>query len=108
MDLSVLSISQSPEIHTSRKSREFHAYTFDLRSSCVDFALGGQAGKNLRRVRTNLSSTKVNASLRKWVAKRNASWSCVEFRVLCMVVTSGNLASRDGVEYLHKRRMIGW
>ena len=49
-----------------------HKSTINL----CQLALGGQRVKSLRRM--NLSSTKVIASQRKWVAKRNASRTQVE------------------------------
>ena len=47
------------------KSRTFQAYSVYLRPTSVD-------------LRTNLSSTKVNASHRKWVSQQSASWTQVE------------------------------
>ena len=38
------------QVHAIRKSRKFHAYTFDLRSTCVDMRGAGQTVKNLRRL----------------------------------------------------------
>ena len=67
---------------SSRKSKKAvnFTHTIDLRSTCVDL---GWVAKRWNTcvvdLRTNLSSTKVNApSRRKWVTKRNASWPQVE------------------------------
>ena len=65
------------------KSRKFHAYNWLMRFyndrllaiNLCRLALGGQTVKHLR---PNLSSTRVHASRRKWVAKRNASWTPVQ------------------------------
>ena len=68
-----------PELaHGLAKSRKFHAYTVDLRSICVDSRWAAKRWKTCVDLRTNLSSTKVNASHSKWVAKRNASRTQVE------------------------------
>ena len=56
---------------SSRKSHIYSSFAINLRSvakrwkTCVD-------------LRTNLSSTKVNASQRRWMANRNTSWTQVE------------------------------
>ena len=67
------------------KSRKFHAYTIDLRSTCVDLRWVAKRWNTCADLRTNLSSTKVHASQCKWVAKPNASWTqvetCVDLRV---------------------------
>ena len=63
------------------KSRTFHAYTVDLRSTFVDL----RWVKNLRRLacefeldQSRRKLSQVHASQRKWLAKRNASWTQVE------------------------------
>ena len=65
------------QVHASRK---FHAYTDDLRSTCVDYlrwvAKRWKLASTCVRI---LSSIKIIASRRKRrVAKRNASWTQVE------------------------------
>ena len=52
--------------------------TDGLPSTCVNLRWVAKQWKTCVDLRTNLSSTKVNASQRKWVAKRNASWTQVE------------------------------
>ena len=58
------------------KTRKFHAHTVDLRSTRVDLRYVAKRSKTCVDLRTNL--TKVKASHRKWVAKRNASWTQVK------------------------------
>ena len=54
------------------KSRQFHAYTVDLRSTCVGLRWVAKRFKTCVDLRTNWTSTKVIATHRKWMAKRNA------------------------------------
>ena len=70
------------------KSRKFHAYTVDLRSTCVDLRWVAKRRKTCVDLRTaNLSSTKVSASHRKSTymkvggqTKRKPK-TCVDLRV---------------------------
>ena len=72
------------------KSRKFYVYTVDLWSTCVDLHWVAKRWKVCIDLRINLSSTKVNASPRRWVDKRNVSWTWVDnFRRLASVFGQG-------------------
>ena len=57
------------------KSRKFHAYTVDFAINLCRLAMGGQTVKIFRRLAYEFE---LDASQRKWVAKRNASRTQVE------------------------------
>ena len=73
------------------KGRKFHAYTGDLQSTCVDLRWGGQTVKNSEWVdlRTNLSSTKVNAT-----QQQNSGTLCLTTSGLSLLWT--NLKEQSG------------
>ena len=69
------------------ESRKFHAYNWLVRFynnrllSAINLCRltpGGQTEKNLRLLTSKFELDQVNASRRKWVAKRNASWTQVQ------------------------------
>ena len=71
-------------------SRKFYVYTVDLWSNCVDLHWVAKRWKACIDLRINLSLTKVNASPRRWVDKRNVSWTWVDnFRRLASVFGQG-------------------
>ena len=54
---------------SARKLQIFYAHTDDLQSTCIDLRWVAKRWKTCVDLRANLSSTKVDASQRKWVAK---------------------------------------
>ena len=102
-------------LEVTRKSTQVNA-SLQNQNLRTDLRRVAKRWKTCIDLRTNLSSTKVNASQRKWVAKRNASWTQVEtlrwFASTCQSVWSGLKFNRlylDSVELLarncHERRL---